>query len=264
VRGNYASSRMRNAYPAYTSGGPASSGLPMELPLLSSATYELILVSDMGVTATGSSVDSWTDQSSNAYSAVGVGGARPTINGTDGSKQTIRWANTSHLSVANFALSTSFTMFVRSDIDQAAGAAIFFEQGAAVDSNIGFLFNPNPVGGDPNFGGINRIATGACLRTVVDVATNISTARSLLVLGYNAGTQLWTMRQNGVDLAQDATNGTPPSGEVVVTDTLYLGRRGGNSNPSSTVWISTIVICEGVLTAGEITSAESAIGTYFA
>lgn len=252
MRGNYASSRMRNAYPAYTT----NSTIAMNLPLLANGTYKLILVSDIGVATTGSNVDSWADQSGNGYSAVPAGTA-PTVNGTDGSRQTIRWGTTQSLKILSFALSTSYTMFVRGDLDDTS-RNVFIEHGAVVDSQEGFMFNPSTL--DANWGGVNRGGTKVLFRyTPADTITT----RATWTAGYKASDQTWTARQNGVNYTQAGVLNGPVSTESVVTAQLNIGKRNGNTDPSTSAWISCIVICEGNLSAGEITSVESAISTYF-
>lgn len=233
--------------------------MPMNLPVIATGTYELILASDLGVV--GSPVDSWTDQSANGYVAAGSGATRPTVNGTDGSKQTLRWASTSKLIIPNFALSSSFTMFVRADPDQASGWGILIEHGDQVDSQEGFLFNHDKPHGDNNFGGINRTATGLRLQTWA--LAEVVETRSLWILGYNAATQVWTMKQDGVDITQANGGGNPPLTETVVTAPLNIGIR-GVGGVLSTCWHSSIVICEGALSGAEITAVSDAINAYFA
>lgn len=248
---------MRNAYPAYTAGAAAGGGFTP--PVLSTGTYELILISDLGVSSTVLDVDTWTDQSSNAYVATGAGAARPVIDGTDGTKQTLRWGAGDVMTIPNFVLSTSFTMFVRADPDQATTWGVHVGHGNSIGANNGMFFNMDKPHNDANFGGIRR---GGTLGLREMAYTEFHETRGLWVLGYKASDQTWVMKQDGVDLTQTGQSGTMTNAETEVTDTLYIGLNG--TGVSSGAWKSAIVICEGALSGAEITSVSNAINAYFA
>ncbi len=248
---------MRNAYPAYTSGSAA-----VTLPTLGSGkSYKLILFGDQGITATGSAITSWVDVTSgsglvaNARSA----GTRPAVaTAFFGGKNAVYFDNAGDcMEIANFAIKTSFTIFVSADIDQANGWGYFIEHGPKIDTTPGFFLNSDKAHSDPSLVGVNRAAGGVALYKLNSFSDLLDT-RTLVVGGYNAATQTAVMKQNGVDLAQTTGTGTPPTTETLVTATLNIGARSDNG-VMSTAWISAIIICEGALSSAEITAVSSYI-----
>ncbi len=230
------------------------------LPSLSGGkSYKLALIGDLGITAPGGIVSAWEDQSGNGYIATPASGAPTVAPAYDNGHDAVYIDSGQALSIPGFSLSTSFTAFALTDIDDSGSWGFFLEHSQVSDANPGFMLNLSP-GGDANLIGIHRDT--ADIHYVSNVNDLVKT-RSLVVIGYDASTQTFRGIQDGVDLSFGGDTGAPTTVESVVTDSLNIGRRNGGADPSTQAKVSAIIIVEGFLTQTEIDDVTATLTDYF-
>lgn len=212
------------------------------------ANLSLWLKSDSGTHVSGSNITSWDDQSAGGYSALGAGSARPLlVSSVLNGKPAIRFDGTDDsLSIANFALTTNFTIFVVGRFTEAK--SMFIEQSVDSSFNPGFFFFGAP-------GADVILQTFRTDSQYVDSAESYwMGASSTYVTGRQSG-GVYTVRKAGANISLNAPTGLNQA-NTTATDTLWIGSRAG-INLFSEGDLFELITYSAALTDGQINQVES-------
>jgi hypothetical protein len=206
----------------------------------------------------GTAVSSWTDSSGNGKHLVQATGSKQPLLKTAilNGLPVIRFDGTDDaLSCASFARG-AFTMFVVLKTTSQANTTI--EHSATSGSNAGFYFSST--------GGANFAMTGAggSALTAYDVGLILADSATRIITesadGTDAGLRGWV---NGHPCTRGTSYGNANPGAATVTDTLYVGGRGGTSRFTNGD-IAEIIIYGRVLARNERQAIEDYLARKYA
>jgi hypothetical protein len=228
---------------------PSSSVAVFSPTMISGCALWLDAADQSTVTGT-TSMTSWRDKSSNAYSANSFVNsvANPSwVSNIQNGNGVVRYSTGNGSAISNFVLAQTISIFmVYYPINQTIG--FFIEQGPNENTNPGFYLYTLS---DNNFA-INS-GTG---QVAANFPTNVVTSNTWQMVGginpdpANSSTMAYYI--NGVTRASGSTQ----SGTTPVTATLFLNGRNGTNNVSYNTYIAEVIIFNTALTTSQRQQVE--------